>query len=60
MTYNDISKIAKEGKLIKLPHFDGYFKWDYSINNLIFYNGSYRCKASDLNVQDRKDFYYII
>lgn len=60
MTYQEIIKIAKNGNLIKLPNFIGYFKWDYSINKLIFYNGSYRCDADDLDVKNRDDFYYII
>ena len=38
MTYNEVYKIAKEGKLIKLPHFEGYFRWDYFQNDLIFIN----------------------
>lgn len=60
MTYNQLTEIAKQGKLGKLPNFEGYFKWDYSAEDLIFYNGSYSCKAADLDIQDRKDFYYII
>lgn len=51
--------IAKQGKVGKLPHFDGYFRWDYFQNDLIFINNQFRCKASDLDVQNRTDFYYI-
>lgn len=29
MTYSEILLKAKEGKLIKLPNFEGIFKWDY-------------------------------
>ena len=60
MIYNEICIVAKEGKLIKLPNFVGYFKWDYAINDLIFYNGTFKCKASDLDIKNRIDFYYII
>lgn len=60
MTYSEIINIAKNGKLIKLPNFNGYFKWDYSINDLMFYNQSFKCRASDLDIKARTDFYYII
>lgn len=60
MTYDKIIEISKHGMLCKLPNFEGYFKWDYAINDLVFYNGSYRCRASDLDIKNRTDFYYII
>lgn len=60
MTYSEIINIAKNGKLIKLPNFNGYFKQDYSINYLMFYNQSFKCRASDLDIKARTDFYYII
>lgn len=60
MTYKEISKIAKSGKLCKLPNFIGYFKWDYSKNQLIFFNRDYRCPAESLDILNRNDFYYII
>lgn len=60
MTYNEFCKLAKQGKIGKLPNFIGYFKWSYRCNELMFQNGDFRCKAKDLNVQDRTDFYYII
>lgn len=60
MTYNKFLEFAKVGKVGKLSNFEGYFKWDYAIDDLIFYNGNYSCRAKDLNVQDREDFYYII
>lgn len=59
MTYNDAYKIAKEGKWMKLPNFEGYFRWDYFQDDFIFINDKYRCKAIDLDVQNRTDFYYI-
>ena len=33
MTYEEIIPIAKKGKLIKLPYWDGYFKWNYQLIN---------------------------
>lgn len=59
MTYKELITIAKHGKVGKLPNFIGYFKWDYATNELMFQNGDYKCKAADLNIKDRKDFYYI-
>lgn len=59
MTYNNICKLAKQGKIGLLPKFEGYFKWDYSSNDLIFQNKDFKCKALDLGIQNRTDFYYI-
>ena len=50
MTYNELCKLAKQGKVGLLPNFVGYFKWDYGCNNLMFHNKDFRCKAKDLNV----------
>lgn len=60
MTYTDICNLAKQGKVGMLPNFIGYFKWDYVNNDLMFYNGDFNCRAKDLEVQNRTDFYYII
>lgn len=60
MNYNEICKILQKGKVGKLPSFIGYFKWNYGINDIIFQNRDFQCRASDLNVLNRKDFYYII
>ena len=60
MTYDEAFKIAKEGKWLKLLHFEGYFRWDYFQDDLIFINNSFRCRASDLDIKSRTDFYYII
>ena len=38
MTYTEILKKAKQGKLIKLPNFEGIFKWDYGKEALVFNN----------------------
>ncbi len=59
MKLNDIIIKAKKGKLIKLPNFEGVFKWNYSLDELWFYNNDYSCKTVDLNISNRTDFYYI-
>lgn len=60
MIYSEIIKRMKSGKIAMLPDFIGYFKWDYGINDVIFYNKGFKCKASELDISNRKDFYYII
>lgn len=60
MIYSEILIKAKEGKLIKLPNFEGIFKWDYRKENLVFNNGNYWCDVDDLDILSRTDFYYII
>jgi hypothetical protein len=60
MTYFEIIPKAKLGKLIKLPNFEGIFKWDYGRNILVFNNKDFWCDANNLDILNRKDFYYII
>lgn len=60
MTYSDILLKARQGKLIKLPSFEGIFKWDYGKESLVFNNGTFWCDADDLDILWRTDFYYII
>lgn len=60
MDYNLATLHAATGDILMLPNFVGYFKWDYGTNQLMFYNRDYKCKASDLDVQNRTDWYYII
>ena len=60
MTYTEILPIARQGKLIKLPNFEGIFKWDYGKEKLVFNNGTFWCDADDLDILHRNDFYYII
>ena len=55
MTYEEIIPIAKKGKLIKLPYWDGYFKWNYQFNKLEFINNDYR--SFDNIDKTRKDYY---
>ena len=60
MTYNGATLWAATGHTLMLPHFTGYFKWDWGVKKMIFINGDFRCNAEDLNVKDRTDWYYII
>lgn len=60
MTYNEILLKAKQGKLIKLPNFEGLFKWDYGKECLVFNNKDFWCDAENLDILNRDDFYYII
>lgn len=59
MIYTEIIQKAKEGKLIKLPNFEGIFKWDYGKQDLIFINKDFQCNANQLDILNRTDFYYI-
>ena len=60
MVYSEILIKARQGKLIKLPNFEGIFKWDYSKERLVFNNKDFWCNAEDLDILNRDDFYYII
>lgn len=59
MNYNEATLRAATGDILMLPNFIGYFKWDYGKQQLMFYNGDYKCRALDLDIQNRTDFYYI-
>ena len=60
MSYQEILQKAREGKLVKLPNFEGIFKWDYGRQVLVFNNGTFWCDAEQLDILDRTDFYHII
>lgn len=60
MTYKEAVSKAKQGKLIKLPNFEGIFRWNYKEDILVFNNGNFWCNAEDLDILQRTDFYYII
>lgn len=60
MTYKEIKPIIQQGKIGKLPNFEGYFRWNYSYNDIEFYNDNYICPANQLDIKNRNDFYYII
>lgn len=59
MNYSEILEICKQGKIGMLPNFIGYFKWDFRNKVLMFINEDFKCLAEDLDVKNRKDFYYI-
>ena len=58
MTYEQIIPIAKKGNIIKLPNWNGYFKWDYKTERLYFINNEF--KSFDTIDKTRTDYYYII
>lgn len=63
MTYLQIKPLAVNGKILMLPHWQGYFKWNYSTNELEFNNGEYHLNQQQLidkNIFNRNDWYYII
>lgn len=60
MTLEEIEPIIKSGKTAILPNFEGYFKWDYGNNRIIFQNNRFTCDARQLDIANRNDFYYII
>lgn len=59
MTYNEIENILKQGKIGMLPHYEGYFHWDYYKQCLYMKNGDYIKYNLDEEKQ-RTDWYYII
>lgn len=63
MNYNLATLYAATGKILMLPEWRGYFKWDYSKNELYFQNGDYildNKQLRDKGVMNRNDWYYII
>ena len=60
MTYTEAQKLARKGKTIMLPDFIGYFTWNYGNTQLMFENKGFVCPAKAFDIQNRKDFYYII
>ena len=34
MTYNEIKKLCRKGKVGIVPKWDGYLKWNYALNEL--------------------------
>ena len=59
MTYSEAEQLAKHGKVLMLPNYTGYFKWDYGKNKLIFINNDYVKDQLDEELK-RTDWYYII
>lgn len=59
MTIQEIEKFVKVGKWGLLPHYKGYFKWDYGKDCMYMQNGEY--KKYDLDEESKRtDFYYMI
>lgn len=59
MTYNEIEKILKQGKIGMLPNYEGYFNWDYSKQCPYMKNGDYIKYDLD-EEKKRTDWFYII
>ena len=63
MNINQAIQYAKQGKILMLPKWVGYFYWDYGTNELNFRNGNYYMREQQLRdkgVFNRNDWYYII
>ena len=63
MKFEEALEEAKLGSLLMLPNYEGYFKWDWSKQELYFYNGSYYkyiTEMQDQYLENRNDWYYII
>lgn len=59
MTLEEIEPYLQQGKLGKLPNYEGYFKYDFAVNKIYMQNKDY--KKYDLKDEMlRTDFYYII
>lgn len=61
MTYEEIKQKCKEGYKAFLPDWKGYFKWNYSKNQLMFQNGDYILDEWQLDnlLSYRSDFIFI-
>lgn len=57
MNWQESINKAKTGKLIKLPGWEGYFKWSWNLACMVFINGDYWKICEDTG---RNDYYYII
>lgn len=63
MTYQDIKNKATKGYIIKLPNWEGYFKYNYGNQQLYFQNGDYYLNEDQIKekrLHERNDWYYII
>ena len=59
MNYNEIEYYLRRGKIGRLPHYEGYFHWDYSKQCPYMKHGDYIKYDLDEEKQ-RTDWYYII
>ena len=64
MTYEEIKDICRKGKTAIIPHWEGYLKWNYGLNQLQFVNNNYVISQDELEgnygISNRTDLYYII
>lgn len=62
MNYLDIKEYCKRGKIGKIPNWEGYLKWDYANDQLIFTNNDYIMQEEELisKIKDLDNLYYII
>ena len=63
MDYNQAKIQAQKGYTLILPYWKGYFKWNYSNNELYFQNGDYYLNSQqiiDKGLHLRNDWYYIL
>lgn len=64
MTYEEIKDICRKGKTAIIPHWEGYLKWNYGLNQLQFVNNNYVMSQDELEgnygISNRTDLYYII
>ena len=63
MNYNQATLFAATGHTLMLPDWVGYFKWDWSKNELYFQNGDYYLNSEQIKEKDlhlRNDWYYIL
>lgn len=62
MDYNQATLHAATGATLMLPDWEGYFKWDYSKQELYFQNGDYYLNEQqirEMKLDQRTDWYYI-
>ena len=59
MTLEQLTPLLKQGKIGKLPNYEGYFKYDFATNKIYMQNGDY-IKYDLKDEKLRTDFYYII
>lgn len=48
MNYKQAKTIAACGYILRLPGWDGYFKYDYVDNDIKFRNGDYKLNSQEL------------
>lgn len=64
MTYAEIKKLCRKGKVGMIPGWQGYLRWDYSLDQLYFKNNNYKMTQDELEgnygISNRTDLYYII